>query len=43
MSSNHGSFPFNLSTHDYIEKDMPSMKRNPNTLQSKIRYIQSGK
>lgn len=28
MDSNHGLFPFNLSPHDYIEKDMPSMKAN---------------
>ena len=37
MSSNPGSFPFNLSPHDYIEKDMPSMKWNPLILDTLFR------
>lgn len=35
---NPGSFPFDLSPVDYIEKDIPSMKRNPLILDTLFRY-----
>ena len=34
---NPGSFPFDLSPYDYIEKDIPSMKRNPLILDTLFR------
>ena len=37
MDSNHGLFPFDLSPHDYIEKDMPSMKVNTLVLDALFR------